>query len=154
MSKMNVKEKTTHLCSYLSHGVSVPERCSVGGLVHCVKVNGDAKSHTNLISPCIAPSNGPRGIIHFMRHAIPGQSFRYPKQSEVRVKHCRNSQHYLNINLEAQETQRTLRQGAASLSCMDVDKVPCWSPDSHCYLHLTELRGKEDWTGAKVRAQS
>lgn len=145
MSKMNVKKKkTTHLCSYLSHGVSVPQRCSVWGLVHCVKINGDAKSHANLISPCIAPSNGPRGIIYFMRHAIPGQGFRYPKQSEVRVKHCRNSQRHLNINLEAQETQRTLRQGAASLICMDVDEVPSGAQTLLSALHGATWEGELD----------
>lgn len=87
MSKTkHVKEKARHLCPYLSHGVSVPQRCGVGGLVHRVKVNGDAESHANLIRPRIAPSNGPGGVIYFMRHAIPRQSFRYPEQSEVRVK--------------------------------------------------------------------
>lgn len=91
MSKTKCVREPSHLCPYLSHGVSVPQSCSVGGLVHCIKVNGDAKRHANLISSCIAPSNRPRGIVNFMRHAISSQSFRYSKQSETRVKYCSNS---------------------------------------------------------------
>ena len=45
------------LCCYLSHCISVSQSCSVGGLVHCVKVNGDTESHTNLISPGIVSPN-------------------------------------------------------------------------------------------------
>ena len=49
------------------------------GLVHGIKVNGDAESHADLISPGVASSDGPRGIVYFVRDAVPGQGFRYPK---------------------------------------------------------------------------
>lgn len=49
------------------------------GLVHGVKVDGDAESHADLVSPGIASSNGPRGIVYFVGDAVPGQGFRYPK---------------------------------------------------------------------------
>lgn len=65
-----------HLCSNLPHGVPVPQSCSVWGLVHGIEVDGDAESHTNLISPGIASSNGPRGIVDFVGDAILGQGFR------------------------------------------------------------------------------
>lgn len=71
--------KASHLCSDLPHGVPVPQGCSVRGLVHGVKVNGDAESHANLIRPGVASSDGPRGIIHFVGDAVPGQGFRYSK---------------------------------------------------------------------------
>lgn len=49
------------------------------GLVHGVEVNGDAESHADLISPGVASSDGPRGIVYFVGDAVPGQGFRYPK---------------------------------------------------------------------------
>lgn len=75
----NAKDKASHLCSNLPHGVSVPQSCRVGGLVHCIEVNGDAESHANLISPGIASSNRPRGVVDFVRDAVSGQGFRYSK---------------------------------------------------------------------------
>lgn len=71
--------KVGYLCSYLPHGVTVPQGGGVWGLVDCVEVDGDAESHADLIGPGIASPDGPGGIVHFVRHAIPGQGFRYPK---------------------------------------------------------------------------
>lgn len=101
----NAKEKASHLCSNLPHGVSVPQSRRVRGLVHGVEVNGDAKSHANLIGPGVASSNRPRGVVYFVRDAVPRQGFRCPKYiKSIKHEKRRKSQCPLNVVIQAQET--------------------------------------------------
>lgn len=48
-------------------------------VVHGVEVDGDAKSHADLVGPGVAPPDGAGGIVNFVRDAVPGQGFRCPK---------------------------------------------------------------------------
>lgn len=42
----------------LPHRVAVPQSSRVRRLIHCVKVDRDAKRHSDLIRPGVAPSDG------------------------------------------------------------------------------------------------
>lgn len=45
-----------------------------------VEVDRDPKSHANLVSPGIAPADGPGGIVHLVRDAVPGECFSCKKR--------------------------------------------------------------------------
>ena len=71
-----MRHKRRYLGPDLGHGVSVPQRGGVWRLVHGVKVHGDAKGHTDLIGAGVAPTDGPRGVVHLVGNALFGHGLR------------------------------------------------------------------------------
>lgn len=60
-------------------------------LVHSVKVDGDAKRHSDLICPGVAPSNGSRRVVDFVGHPVPGQCLSLERRRKRNVKQSRTS---------------------------------------------------------------
>lgn len=61
-----------YLSSDLAHRVPVSQGGRVGRPVNGVEVDRDPEGHANLVGPGVAPADGPGGIIHLVRDAVPG----------------------------------------------------------------------------------
>lgn len=52
------------------------------GLLRRVKVDGDAEGHADLIRPGVAPPDGSRGVVHFVRHAVLGHRLGFGRRAK------------------------------------------------------------------------
>lgn len=78
--------KSAYLSPDLPHGVAVSQGGRMRRLVHRVKVDGDAERHADLVRPGIAPADGARWVVHFVRDAVFRHGFGW-EGAEGRVTH-------------------------------------------------------------------